>query len=116
MFKFRKPGTRMDSEARRLLQNELFAFRRTVTHGFPHRPSALAFDPILRLDITNMQLFDNDNLPYPWNKAGFIRMLEMSEGRQGQFCRKVRRHFGGVVLRKKSQKRLLSDGQTDQAG
>ena len=62
MFKFRKPGTRMDSEARRLLQNELFAFRRTVTHGFPHRPSALAFDPILRLDVTNLQLFDNDEL------------------------------------------------------
>ena len=55
MFKFRKPGARMDSEARKLLQNELFAFRRTVTHGFPHRPSALAFDPVLRYFFSRVQ-------------------------------------------------------------
>lgn len=31
------------------MQKELFAFRKTVQHGFPHKPTAVAFDPVQRL-------------------------------------------------------------------
>jgi hypothetical protein len=61
MFKFIKPGTRGDSEARLKLQKELFSFQRTVTHGFPHRPSALAFDPILRSEQKFSSGVDHNN-------------------------------------------------------
>ncbi len=37
------------SAERQKLQKELFAFNKTVEHGFPHKPSALAYDPKLKL-------------------------------------------------------------------
>ncbi|XP_038069031.1 LLGL scribble cell polarity complex component 2-like isoform X3 [Patiria miniata] len=37
------------SAERQRLQKELFAFNKTVEHGFPHKPSALAYDPKLKL-------------------------------------------------------------------
>uniref|UniRef100_A0A3Q3B2E7 LLGL scribble cell polarity complex component 1 n=1 Tax=Kryptolebias marmoratus TaxID=37003 RepID=A0A3Q3B2E7_KRYMA len=45
-FRFRRQGT--DPQRERIKQ-ELFAFNKTVGHGFPHQPSALAFDPKLQL-------------------------------------------------------------------
>lgn len=49
MFKFIKPkGPHLTAE-RQKLQKELFAYRRTLQHGFPHKPTALAWDGTLRL-------------------------------------------------------------------
>lgn len=44
-----KKGAPRESEARLKLQKELFAFTKCVEHGFPNKPSALAYDPKLRL-------------------------------------------------------------------
>ncbi|CAK1595865.1 unnamed protein product [Parnassius mnemosyne] len=49
MLKFIRGKGQQPSAERQKLQNELFAFRKTVQHGFPNRASALAWDPILRL-------------------------------------------------------------------
>ncbi|XP_013142999.1 PREDICTED: lethal(2) giant larvae protein, partial [Papilio polytes] len=49
MLKFIRGKGQQPSAERQKLQNELFAFRKTVQHGFPHRASALAWDPLLRL-------------------------------------------------------------------
>ncbi|XP_037293654.1 lethal(2) giant larvae protein isoform X3 [Manduca sexta] len=49
MLKFIRGKGQQPSADRQKLQNELFAFRKTVQHGFPHRASALAWDPLLRL-------------------------------------------------------------------
>ncbi|CAH2980453.1 unnamed protein product [Chilo suppressalis] len=49
MLKFIRGKGQQPSAERQKLQNELFAFRKTVQHGFPHRSSALAWDPLLRL-------------------------------------------------------------------
>lgn len=49
MLKFLKRSHPKDSEEREKLKKELFAFTRCVDHGFPSRPSALAYDPKLRL-------------------------------------------------------------------
>ncbi|XP_022084942.1 lethal(2) giant larvae protein homolog 1-like isoform X4 [Acanthaster planci] len=43
----RKPHA--PSAERQRIQKELFAFNKTVEHGFPHKPSALAYDPKLKL-------------------------------------------------------------------
>ncbi|KAM5263912.1 lethal(2) giant larvae protein homolog 1 isoform 4-T4 [Ctenodactylus gundi] len=43
-FRFRRQGT---DPQREKLKQELFAFHKTVEHGFPNQPSALAFDPEL---------------------------------------------------------------------
>ncbi|KAL1494212.1 hypothetical protein ABEB36_009844 [Hypothenemus hampei] len=48
MFKFIK-GKPHQSAERTKLQKELFSYRRTLQHGFPHKPSALGWDPQLRL-------------------------------------------------------------------
>ncbi|XP_030755265.1 lethal(2) giant larvae protein isoform X2 [Sitophilus oryzae] len=48
MFKFIKGKPHQTAE-RHKLQKELFSYRRTVQHGFPHKPTALAWDPSLRL-------------------------------------------------------------------
>ncbi|XP_019760944.2 lethal(2) giant larvae protein homolog 1 isoform X1 [Dendroctonus ponderosae] len=48
MFKFIK-GKPHQSAERHKLQKELFSYRRTLQHGFPHKPSALGWDPSLRL-------------------------------------------------------------------
>uniref|UniRef100_A0A665WRT1 Lethal giant larvae homologue 2 domain-containing protein n=1 Tax=Echeneis naucrates TaxID=173247 RepID=A0A665WRT1_ECHNA len=45
-FRFRRQGT---DPQREKIKQELFAFNKTVEHGFPHQPSALAFDPKLQL-------------------------------------------------------------------
>ncbi|XP_056262234.1 lethal(2) giant larvae protein homolog 1 [Pseudoliparis swirei] len=45
-FRFRRQGT---DPQREKIKQELFAFSKTVEHGFPHQPSALAFDPKLEL-------------------------------------------------------------------
>ncbi|XP_078692853.1 lethal(2) giant larvae protein homolog 1-like isoform X2 [Branchiostoma floridae x Branchiostoma belcheri] len=44
--RFKRGAT--DAEREKLKQ-ELFTFRKTVEHGFPHRPSAVAFDPEMKL-------------------------------------------------------------------
>ncbi|XP_045497069.1 lethal(2) giant larvae protein homolog 1 isoform X1 [Colias croceus] len=49
MLKFIRGKGQQPSAERQKLQNELFAFRKTLQHGFPHRASALAWDPLLRL-------------------------------------------------------------------
>nr|CBH09297.1 putative lethal (2) giant larvae [Heliconius melpomene] len=49
MLKFIRGKGQQPSAERQKLQNDLFAFRKTVQHGFPHRASALAWDPLLRL-------------------------------------------------------------------
>lgn len=48
MFKFIK-GKPHHTAERHKLQKELFSYRRTLQHGFPHKPSALGWDPLLRL-------------------------------------------------------------------
>ncbi|CAL8123087.1 unnamed protein product [Orchesella dallaii] len=49
MLKFiRGKGTHISAE-RVKVQKELFAFSKTVTHGFPSKPTALAYDPQLGL-------------------------------------------------------------------
>ncbi|XP_061761186.1 lethal(2) giant larvae protein homolog 1 isoform X1 [Nerophis ophidion] len=45
-FRFRRQGA---DPQREKIKQELFAFNKTVEHGFPHQPSALAFDPVLQL-------------------------------------------------------------------
>lgn len=47
--KFRLRKERRESEARQKLKKELFAFNNCVGHGFPSKPSALAYDPVLKL-------------------------------------------------------------------
>ncbi|KAM8825583.1 lethal(2) giant larvae protein homolog 1 [Synchiropus picturatus] len=45
-FRFRRQGT---DPQREKIKQELFSFNKTVEHGFPHQPSALAFDQKLQL-------------------------------------------------------------------
>jgi lethal(2) giant larvae protein len=47
-FGFKKSEPR-ESEARIKLQKELFAYNKCVEHGFPHKPTALAYDPKLKI-------------------------------------------------------------------
>ncbi|GAB6025766.1 UDP-N-acetylmuramoyl-L-alanyl-D-glutamate--2, 6-diaminopimelate ligase, variant 4 [Chamberlinius hualienensis] len=49
MLKFIRGKGYQPSAERLKLQKELFAFNKTGQHGFPHRPSALAWDPELQL-------------------------------------------------------------------
>ncbi|KAK6642514.1 hypothetical protein RUM43_004016 [Polyplax serrata] len=49
MLKFIRGKAQQPSADRQRLQKELFAFRKTVHHGFPNKPTALAWDPELRL-------------------------------------------------------------------
>lgn len=49
MFKFIKAKGPHQSAERQKLQKELFSYRRTLQHGFPHKPTALAWDSSLRL-------------------------------------------------------------------
>ncbi|CAG7825120.1 unnamed protein product [Allacma fusca] len=63
MLKFiRGKGSGSTSVERAKLQRELYAFRKMTTHGFPSKPSALAYDAILRLLAIG-------------NKSGLIRVL-----------------------------------------
>uniref|UniRef100_A0A8C5FFY5 LLGL scribble cell polarity complex component 1 n=1 Tax=Gadus morhua TaxID=8049 RepID=A0A8C5FFY5_GADMO len=45
-FRFRRQG---NDPQREKIKQELFAFNKTVEHGFPHQPSSLAFDPRLQI-------------------------------------------------------------------
>ncbi|KAM6957462.1 LOW QUALITY PROTEIN: lethal(2) giant larvae protein homolog 1 [Aplochiton taeniatus] len=45
-FRFRRQG---NDPQREKIKQELFAFNKTVEHGFPHQPSALTYDPKLQL-------------------------------------------------------------------
>uniref|UniRef100_A0A8C9EXV2 LLGL scribble cell polarity complex component 1 n=1 Tax=Pavo cristatus TaxID=9049 RepID=A0A8C9EXV2_PAVCR len=45
-FRFRRQGAEPHRER---LRHDLFAFSKTVEHGFPSQPSALAYDPRLRV-------------------------------------------------------------------
>lgn len=47
-FGFKK-GEARESEARIKLQKELFSYSLCAEHGFPHKPSAIAYDPLLKL-------------------------------------------------------------------
>ncbi|XP_049822272.1 lethal(2) giant larvae protein homolog 1 isoform X3 [Aethina tumida] len=49
MFKFIKAKGPHQTAERQKLQKELFSYRRTLQHGFPHKPTAMAWDPSLRL-------------------------------------------------------------------
>ncbi|GFR33149.1 lethal(2) giant larvae protein homolog 1 [Trichonephila clavata] len=49
MLKFMRGKGHHLSAERLKLHKELFSFTKTTTHGFPHRPSALAWDPKLQL-------------------------------------------------------------------
>lgn len=49
MFKFLRRHPPKDSEDRISQKKELFGFSRCLDHGFPSKPSALAYDPRLRL-------------------------------------------------------------------
>ncbi|CAG0898627.1 unnamed protein product [Cyprideis torosa] len=49
MFKFMHRKGGHHSTDRLKLQRQLFDFRRTAHHGFPNKPSAMAWDPDLRL-------------------------------------------------------------------
>ncbi|XP_015732038.1 lethal(2) giant larvae protein homolog 1 [Coturnix japonica] len=45
-FRFRRQGAEPNRER---IRHDLFAFSKTVEHGFPSQPSALAYDPRLRV-------------------------------------------------------------------
>ncbi|KAE8741158.1 hypothetical protein FOCC_FOCC013321 [Frankliniella occidentalis] len=49
MLKFIRGKGQQPTAERQKQQRELFAFRNTLHHGFPNKPSALAWDPDLRL-------------------------------------------------------------------
>ncbi|XP_017859889.1 PREDICTED: protein lethal(2) giant larvae [Drosophila arizonae] len=49
MLKFIRGKGQQPTAERQRLQKELFAYRKTVQHGFPHKPSALAYDPVSKL-------------------------------------------------------------------
>lgn len=49
MLKFITKKSQHVSAERLKVQKELFAFNKTACHGFPHSPSALAWDPFLEL-------------------------------------------------------------------
>ncbi|XP_043655548.1 lethal(2) giant larvae protein isoform X1 [Drosophila teissieri] len=49
MLKFIRGKGQQPSAERQRLQKDLFAYRKTAQHGFPHKPSALAYDPVLKL-------------------------------------------------------------------
>ncbi|CAG0914810.1 unnamed protein product [Notodromas monacha] len=49
MLKFIRGKGHQPSAERVRLQKLLFKFRKTVQHGFPGKPSALAYDPSLSL-------------------------------------------------------------------
>lgn len=49
MLKFIRGKGQQPSAERQKLQKELFAFRRTAQHGFPHKPSAVAYDSTSKL-------------------------------------------------------------------
>ncbi|XP_012269374.2 lethal(2) giant larvae protein homolog 1 isoform X3 [Athalia rosae] len=51
MLKFIRGKGQQPTAERQKLQKDLFAFRKTIQHGFPNKPTAFAWDPSLRLMI-----------------------------------------------------------------
>ncbi|XP_058798890.1 lethal(2) giant larvae protein homolog 1 isoform X2 [Phymastichus coffea] len=51
MLKFIRGKGQQPTVERQKLQKDLFAFRKTVQHGFPNKPTAIAWDPSLRLMV-----------------------------------------------------------------
>ncbi|KAH8409541.1 hypothetical protein KR222_008146 [Zaprionus bogoriensis] len=49
MLKFIRGKGQQPTAERQRLQKELFSYRKTAQHGFPHKPSALAYDPVAKL-------------------------------------------------------------------
>ncbi|KAH8279621.1 hypothetical protein KR018_008349 [Drosophila ironensis] len=49
MLKFMRGKGQQPTAERQRLQKDLFAYRKTAQHGFPHKPSALAYDPVSKL-------------------------------------------------------------------
>ncbi|XP_071444804.1 lethal(2) giant larvae protein homolog 1 isoform X2 [Hetaerina americana] len=49
MLKFIRGKGQQPSAERQKVQRELFSFKKTIQHGFPNKPSSLAWDPTLRL-------------------------------------------------------------------
>ncbi|XP_075153995.1 LLGL domain-containing protein l(2)gl isoform X2 [Haematobia irritans] len=49
MLKFIRGKGQQPTAERQRLQKELFSYRKTAQHGFPHKPSAMAYDPIAKL-------------------------------------------------------------------
>ncbi|XP_031632290.1 protein lethal(2) giant larvae [Contarinia nasturtii] len=49
MWKFIRGKGQQPLAERQKLQKELFAYKKTVQHGFPHKPSAMAYDPLRKL-------------------------------------------------------------------
>uniref|UniRef100_A0A0K8VSF5 Lethal(2) giant larvae protein n=1 Tax=Bactrocera latifrons TaxID=174628 RepID=A0A0K8VSF5_BACLA len=49
MLKFIRGKGQQPTAERQRLQKELFSYRKTAQHGFPHKPSAVAYDPISKL-------------------------------------------------------------------
>ncbi|XP_037709326.1 lethal(2) giant larvae protein isoform X2 [Drosophila subpulchrella] len=49
MLKFIRGKGQQPSVERQRLQKDLFAYRKTAQHGFPHKPSAVAYDPVSKL-------------------------------------------------------------------
>ncbi|XP_055916623.1 lethal(2) giant larvae protein [Eupeodes corollae] len=55
MLKFIRGKGQQPTAERQRLQKELFAYRKTAQHGFPHKPSALAFDSKSKLMAVGTQ-------------------------------------------------------------
>ncbi|XP_050540876.1 lethal(2) giant larvae protein isoform X2 [Daktulosphaira vitifoliae] len=49
MLKFIRGKGQQPSAERQKVQKDLFAFRRTLQYGFPNKPTAIAWDPLLRI-------------------------------------------------------------------
>ncbi|KAG7270169.1 hypothetical protein CRUP_026170 [Coryphaenoides rupestris] len=77
-FRFRRQG---NDPQREKIKQELFAFNKTVEHGFPHQPSSLAFDS--RLQIMAIGTKSGAVKMYPFflsgdAGAGICRDLELT--------------------------------------
>ncbi|CAB1335545.1 unnamed protein product, partial [Coregonus sp. 'balchen'] len=44
-----QPGTNQNDVIQETLQSEHFQLCKTVRHGFPYRPSSMAFDPVQKI-------------------------------------------------------------------
>lgn len=95
MFKFIKAKGPHQSAERQKLQKELFSYRRTLQHGFPHKPTALAWDPSLRLicigtatgaikvfGLPGVEFYGQHQNPIPVTKVVFLP----NQGRVVSLC------------------------------
>ncbi|CAG02557.1 unnamed protein product [Tetraodon nigroviridis] len=89
-FRFRRQGT---DPQREKIKQELFAFNKTVEHGFPHQPSALAFDPKLQLmaigtksGAIKMYPFPTPKDEPPLRQSLFLKIGAPAGGCSPSFC------------------------------